>query len=107
MNEYLLKLYITGHTPQSERAIANLQQICEEQLQGEYELVIIDLLEQPHIAEEAKILVTPTLIKELPPPIRRVIGELSDTERVLLGLGLHPFTPSASRREILVDNHGG
>jgi circadian clock protein KaiB len=100
MNEYLLKLYITGHTPQSERAIANLQQICEEQLQGEYELVIIDLLEQPHIAEEAKILVTPTLIKELPLPIRRVIGELSDTKRVLLGLALHPFTPSASRREI-------
>ena len=107
MNEYLLKLYITGHTPQSERAIANLQQICEEQLQGEYELVIIDLLEQPHLAEEAKILVTPTLIKELPPPIRRVIGELSDTERVLLGLALHPFTPNASRREIRVDNHGG
>ncbi|MBI1926091.1 circadian clock protein KaiB [Candidatus Poribacteria bacterium] len=100
MNEYLLKLYITGHTPQSERAIANLQQICEEQLQGQYELVIIDLLEQPHIAEEAKILVTPTLIKELPPPIRRVIGDLSDIERVLLGLDLHPFTPSPSRREI-------
>lgn len=97
MNKYLLKLYITGHTPRSGHAIANLRQLCEQQFHGQYELVIIDILEQPHLAEAAKILATPTLIKELPPPIRRIIGELSDTERVLLGLDLQPFTPQGDK----------
>lgn len=91
MNKYVLKLYITGRTPRSEHAITNLQRLCENSLRGQYELVIIDILKQPHLVEEAKILATPTLIKELPPPIRRIIGDLSNTERVLLGLDVLPF----------------
>ena len=89
-NRLLLKLYITGRTPRSERAIANLRRICQEDLLGQYELMVIDVLERPQLAEEEKILATPTLIKELPPPLRKIIGDLSDTEKVLLGLDLRP-----------------
>ncbi|NGZ29580.1 MAG: circadian clock protein KaiB [Magnetococcales bacterium] len=89
--KYLLKLYITGHTSRSERAINNLRRMCQEELGGKYEMRVIDILEQPQLAEDEKILATPTLIKALPPPLRRIIGDLSDTERVLLGLDLLPF----------------
>lgn len=88
MNKYILRLYITGQTPKSERAIENLRRICEEELSGQYQMVIIDVLERPQLAEDEKIMATPTLIKELPPPLRRIIGDLSDTEKVLLGLEL-------------------
>lgn len=88
MNKVLLKLYITGMNQRAERAIANLRRICEEELHGQYELVLIDILERPQLAEDEKILATPTLIKELPAPMRRIIGDLSDTEKVLLGLDL-------------------
>ena len=86
MGKYILKLYVTGRSRRTELAVSNLERICEEELDGEYELVIIDVLEQPQLAEDEKILATPTLIKQLPPPLRRVIGDLSDTEKVLLGL---------------------
>lgn len=84
--KYVLKLYITGMTPRAEHAIATLQRICEEELGGKYKLQVIDVLEQPQLAEDEKILATPTLIKELPAPLRRIIGDMSDTEKVLLGL---------------------
>ena len=70
------------------RAITNLRRICEKELGTDYELVIIDVLERPQVAEDEKILATPTLIKELPLPVRRIIGDLSDTKQVLLGLEL-------------------
>ena len=89
-NQYVLKLYVTGRTPRSERAIANLRRICEADLAGCYDLTIIDVLERPQLAEDEKILATPTLIKELPPPLRRIIGDLSEKESVLLGLDLYP-----------------
>jgi circadian clock protein KaiB len=95
MNQYTLKLYITGNTPRAERAITNLRRICEEDLGGAYEMVIIDVLERPQLAEDEKILATPTLIKHLPPPLRRIIGDLSDTEKVLLGLDLTPLETSS------------
>jgi len=88
MKKFKLKLYITGHTPKSERAIANLHEICREQLNEQYELIVIDVLEHPQLAEDEKILATPTLTKELPMPIRRIIGDLSDKEKVLLGLDI-------------------
>ena len=88
MEKFKLRLYVTGKTPRSERAIANLQIICQEELKGQYELTIIDVLEQPQLAENEKIIATPTLIKDLPPPIKRVIGDLSDKEKVLLGLDI-------------------
>lgn len=90
MGNYILTLYVTGRTARAEVAIENLKRICEEQLDGQYELSIIDVLEQPQLAEDEKILATPTLIKQLPPPLRRVIGDLSDTEKVLLGLNVRP-----------------
>lgn len=92
MNKFLLKLYVTGDTPRAERAISNLRQICEKELPDQYELVIIDVLENPQLAEAEKIMVTPTLVRELPPPRRRIIGDLTDTARVLLGLNLHYST---------------
>lgn len=89
-HRYILKLYVTGETPESRQAIRNLRLICEEELGGQYELIIIDVLERPQLAEDERILATPTLIKELPPPLRRIIGDLSDADRVLLGLDLGP-----------------
>jgi circadian clock protein KaiB len=83
-------LYVTGSNPRAELAVTNLRRICEEELAGQYELEIIDVLENPQLAEDDKILATPTLIKQLPPPLRRVIGDLSDTEKVLLGLEVRP-----------------
>jgi circadian clock protein KaiB len=88
MNKYQLRLFVTGQTLRSSRAITNLRRICEEELGAEYELDIIDVLERPQLAEEEKIMATPTLIKKFPPPVRRIIGDLSDTKQVLLGLEL-------------------
>ena len=88
--KYLLKLYVTGTSPRAEVAIANLRRICEQELNGQYHLQIIDVLKEPQVAEDDKILATPTLIKQLPPPLRRVIGDLSDKEKVLLGLEVRP-----------------
>jgi circadian clock protein KaiB len=79
-------LFVTGASARTRTAIANLRRICEQELEGRYELEIIDVLEFPELAEDEKILATPTLIKSLPLPLRRVIGDLSDTEKVLWGL---------------------
>jgi circadian clock protein KaiB len=84
---------VTGKTARAEQAIANLRRICEEDLHGQYDLKIIDVLQKPQLAEDEKILATPTLIKSLPPPLRRVIGDLSDKERVLFGLDVWPGSP--------------
>ena len=92
-----LKLYVTGQTPRSERAIANLHRICEEELEGRYEMTVIDVLERPQLAEDEKILATPTLIKELPRPLRRIIGDLSNTEKVLLGLDMLAVSTNKNR----------
>jgi len=90
MIKAFLKLYVAGQTQKSERAIANLRRICEQELHGQYELWVIDVLERPQLAEDEKILATPMVTKELPPPLRRIIGDLSDTEKVLIGLDLQP-----------------
>lgn len=79
-------MFVTGASSRTGTAIANLRRICEQELGGQYDLEIIDVLEHPDVAEHEKILATPTLIKSLPLPLRRVIGDLSDTEKVLLGL---------------------
>jgi circadian clock protein KaiB len=91
----VLRLYVTGTSPRADLAVANLRRICEQELQGRYKLEIIDVLEQPQLAEDEKILATPTLIKQLPPPLRRVIGDLSDKEKVLLGLEVRPSATDA------------
>lgn len=84
--DYILTLYVSGSSPRAERAISNLRRICEEELGGRYKLDIVDVIEHPEVAERERILATPTLIKQLPPPLRRVIGDLSDKDKVLLGL---------------------
>lgn len=85
---YILKLYVAGNTPNSVRALKMLKNIMEQEFQGVYALKVIDVIKNPHLAEEDKILVTPTLAKVLPPPVRRIIGDLSDREKVLIGLNL-------------------
>jgi circadian clock protein KaiB len=96
----VLKLYVAGKTPRTDLAIANLRRICEEDLKGEYELQIIDVLEHPQKAEDDRVLATPTLIKQLPPPLRRVIGDLSDKQKVLLGLEVHPQLETPGKNDI-------
>jgi circadian clock protein KaiB len=96
LTQYLLRLYVTGSSARADTAIANLRRICEQELAGKYELEIIDVLQNPQLAEDEKILATPTLIKQLPPPLRRVIGDLSDKEKVLLGLEVRPTPPSSA-----------
>ncbi len=98
---FVLKLYVSGSTPRAARAIENLQRVCEQELRGQYELRIIDVLEHPELAEDDKVLATPTLIKQLPPPLRRVIGDLSDSDKVLLGLGLEQRQPPNAPPESL------
>ncbi|MGE5249405.1 MAG: circadian clock KaiB family protein [Bacteroidota bacterium] len=83
-----LRLYVAGQTPKSLTAFANLKKICEEHLAGEYHIEIIDLLEHPQLASGDQILAIPTLVRKLPEPIRKIIGDLSNTERVLVGLNL-------------------
>jgi circadian clock protein KaiB len=85
---YILRLYVTGSSPQSARSIANIKKICEEHLSGRYELEVIDLFQHPEMASSEQIIAAPTLIKKLPLPLRRIIGDLSGTERVLVGLDL-------------------
>ena len=85
---YILKLYVAGNTPNSMRALKTLRNILETEFRGVYALKVIDVLKNPQLAEEDKILATPTLAKILPPPVRRIIGDISDRERVLIGLDL-------------------
>jgi circadian clock protein KaiB len=85
---YLLRLFVTGMTPRSTEAIARIKAICEEHLEGRYELEVIDIYQQPGIAKSEQIIATPTLVKKLPPPLRRLVGDLSDEKRVLLGLNI-------------------
>ena len=85
---YVLRLYVTGSSPRSTRAIENIRRICDEHLEGRYDLEVIDVYQQPHLAKGEQIIAAPTLVKKLPTPLRRFIGDLSDESRVLLGLDL-------------------
>ena len=87
---YALKLYVAGQTPKAVRAFSNLRKICEEHLQGRYSIEVIDLLKKPHLASGDQILAIPTLVRRLPSPMKQIIGDLSNTERVLVGLDLRP-----------------
>ena len=87
---YVLRLYISGLTPRSQTAIKNIKKICEEHLNGRYDLEVIDVYQKPVLAKGEQIIAAPTLIKKLPLPLRRFIGDLSDSEKILLGLDLRP-----------------
>jgi len=85
---YVLRLYVSGMTPNSMRAVENVRKICTEHLEGRYQLEIIDIYQQPIFAKEGQIVATPTLVKELPEPLRKFIGDMSQTERILVGLDI-------------------
>jgi circadian clock protein KaiB len=90
---YVLRLFVTGSTPRSARAIQNIRAICEEKLHGHYDLEVIDIYQHPEQAKPEQIVVAPTLVKKLPLPVRRLIGDLADEERVLVGLDIVPHGP--------------
>jgi circadian clock protein KaiB len=87
-DKWILRLYVAGQTPKAVAAFKNLTRICDEQLEGKYSIEVIDLLENPRLARDHQILAVPTLVRELPEPVRNIIGDLSNTERVLVGLDL-------------------
>ncbi len=92
--QYVLRLYVAGNTARSNQAILNIREICEKHLKGRYKLEVVDVYQQPTLAKGEQIIAAPTLVKQLPLPLRRVIGDLSQFERVLLGLDLRPATPT-------------
>jgi circadian clock protein KaiB len=89
--KYLLRLFIAGNTPNSNRAFNKIKNICEEYLPGRYELEVIDIYEQPELMEQEQIIAIPTLVKKLPPPLQKFIGDLANTEKVLLGLDINYY----------------
>ncbi len=89
-DNYRLRLFVTGTTPRSIRAIANIRRICEERLKGRYEPEVIDIYQRPTLAKTEQIIAAPTLVRLLPLPLRRLIGDLANTERVLMGLDIRP-----------------
>lgn len=94
---YKLRLFITGSTPHSTRAIENMRRICEEHLDGRYDLEVVDVYQDPEATREFQVIATPTLVKILPEPLRRIIGDLSNRERVLAGLDLAPLPDPQNR----------
>ncbi len=92
-----LRLYVAGQTPKSIAAIANLKRLCEGHLAGRYRIEVVDLVKQPHLARRDEIVVIPTLVRKLPPPIRKIIGDLSNEERVLVGLDVSTSAPTRGR----------
>ena len=92
---YVLRLYVTGSTPRSTKAIENIRKICDAHLKDHFELEVVDIYQNPAAASEGQIIAAPTLVKLLPEPLRRVIGDLSDHERVLAGLSIVPIPPSS------------
>jgi circadian clock protein KaiB len=88
--KYVLRLYVTGMTPKSTKAIANVKKLCEEHLAGRYALEVVDIYQQPKLARGEQIVAAPTLIKKLPLPLRKLIGDMSDTQKFLVGIDLHP-----------------
>lgn len=89
-DQWVLRLYVAGQTPKALTAFANLKKICEEQLKGKYSIEVIDLLKNPQLGADDQIFALPTLVRKLPVPVRKIIGDLSNTERVLIGLDLLP-----------------
>ena len=97
VDKWNLRLYVAGQTPKSIRAFANLKKLCQEHLDGNYTIEVIDLLKKPQLASGDQILAIPTLVRQLPNPMKKIIGDLSDTERVLVGLDLVPGGQDAMR----------
>lgn len=93
-DRYVLKLYVTGSTPRSSKAVRNIRELCEQYLPGRYDLEVIDIYQQPELASSADLVAAPTLVKRLPAPLRKVVGDLSNADKVLLGLDIRAATVS-------------
>ena len=106
VGRYILRLYVTGMTPRSARAVTNLRTICDEHLEGQYDLEVIDIYQQPVLTKGEQIIAAPTLIKKLPLPMRRIIGDMSNRERVLLGLDLVPSRQQSGEEHVDDDTRG-
>jgi circadian clock protein KaiB len=92
--QWLLRLYVAGQTPKSVAAFANLQRICETHLKGQYKIEVVDLLVNPKLAKGDQIIAVPTLVRQLPPPVKKIIGDLADEERVLVGIDVRVANPT-------------
>lgn len=92
--QWLLRLYVAGQTPKSVAAFANLKRICETHLEGRYQIEVVDLLVNPTLAKGDQIIAVPTLVRQLPPPVKKIIGDLADEERVLVGIDVKAATPA-------------
>ena len=99
ISKWMLRLYVAGNTPNSVAAFGNLKQICEVHLGGKYQIEVVDLLRQPQLAAGDQIIAVPTLVRKLPRPVKKIIGDLSNTERVLVGLDLRPALIQAALRK--------
>jgi circadian clock protein KaiB len=97
--QWMLKLYIAGQTPKSVAAFANLTRICETHLKGQYRIEVVDLLVNPRLAKGDQIVAVPSLVRQLPPPVKKIIGDLADEERVLVGLDLQPVHADSAEKE--------
>jgi circadian clock protein KaiB len=95
--KYILRLYVAGKTSKSVTAFSNLKKICEEHLKGKYTIEVVDLKENPQLAKQDQIIALPTLVKQLPPPVKKIIGDLSNTEKVLIGLDIVEITASIDK----------
>jgi circadian clock protein KaiB len=105
-DHWKLRLYVAGQTPRSLVAFVNLKRICEEHLKGRYTIEVIDLVVTPHLARDDQILAIPTLVRRLPEPVRKIIGDLANTERVLVGLDLIPLPKTSAPSPKPHENHG-
>lgn len=103
--QYRLRLYVTGLTAKSQRAIAAIKQLCETHLKGRYQLEVVDIYQQPTLAKGEQIIAAPTLIKRLPLPLRKFIGDMANTDRILLGLDLQPAAPAKKNHKSDDDPH--
>lgn len=99
ISQWMLRLYVAGNTPNSVAAFANLKQICEVHLGGKYQIEVVDLIRQPQLAAGDQIIAVPTLVRKLPQPVKKIIGDLSNTDRVLVGLDLRPAASSQGVRK--------
>lgn len=97
--KYILRLYVAGQTQKSLTAFSNLKKICEEHLKGKYIIEVVDLTENPELAQRDQIIALPTLVKQLPPPVKKIIGDLSNTEKVLIGLELMTFSEEPKKQD--------
>lgn len=98
-SKYILRLYVAGQTQKSLTAFSNLKKICEEHLKGKYIIEVVDLTENPELAQRDQIIALPTLVKQLPPPVKKIIGDLSNTEKVLIGLELMTFSEEPKKQD--------